>query len=87
MPDSSPVRWIEVTYPDRPTGIRMLLNDRADLMMGDSGGGAYTVKLYPNDLESGYVILTDYKVGPGISKSLPELRRAISLDGEGEPGA
>ena len=29
-----------VTYPDRPTGIRMLLNDRADLMMGDSGGGA-----------------------------------------------
>jgi polar amino acid transport system substrate-binding protein len=66
-----------VTYPDRPTGIRMLLNDRADLMMGDSGGGAYTVKLYRNDLESGYVILTDYKVGPGISKSMPELRRAI----------
>jgi polar amino acid transport system substrate-binding protein len=66
-----------VTYPDRPTGIRMLLNDRADLMMGDSGGGAYTVKLYQNDLESGYVILTDYKVGPGISKSMPELRRAI----------
>jgi polar amino acid transport system substrate-binding protein len=66
-----------VTYPDRPTGIRMLLNDRADLMMGDSGGGAYTVKLYQDDLESGYVILTDYKVGPGISKSMPELRRAI----------
>jgi polar amino acid transport system substrate-binding protein len=61
----------------RPTGIRMLLKDRADLMMGDSGGGAYTVKLYRNDLESGYVILTDYKVGPGISKSMPELRRAI----------
>jgi polar amino acid transport system substrate-binding protein len=66
-----------VTYPDRPTGIRMLLNDRADLMMGDSGGGAYTVKLYPNDLESGYVILTDYKVGPGISKLMPELRQAV----------
>src|SRR5580700_1721664 len=66
-----------VTYPDRPTGIRMLLNDRADLMMGDAGGGAYTIKLNPNDLESGYVILTDYKVGPGIGKSSPELRRAI----------
>ena len=35
------------------------------------------MKLYRNDLESGYVILTDYKVGPGISKSMPELRRAI----------
>ena len=66
-----------VTYPDRPTGIRMLLNDRADLMMGDSGGGAYTIKLNPNDLESGYTILTNYKVGPGISKSMPELRQAV----------
>jgi len=66
-----------VTYPDRPTGIRMLLNDRADLMMGDSGGGAYTIKLNPNDLESGYTILTNYKVGPGIGKSMPELRQAV----------
>jgi polar amino acid transport system substrate-binding protein len=66
-----------VTYPDRPTGIRMLLNDRADLMMGDAGGGAWTIKLNPNDLESGYVIVTDYKVGPGINKSMPELRQAI----------
>jgi polar amino acid transport system substrate-binding protein len=66
-----------VTYPDRPTGIRMLLNDRTDLLMGDAGGNAYLITLYPNDLESGYVILTDYKVGPGIGKSLPELRQAI----------
>ena len=66
-----------VTYPDRPTGVRLLLNDRADLMMGDAGGNAYTITLYPNDLESAYVIPTDYKVGPGISKSMPELRQAI----------
>ena len=66
-----------VTYPDRPTGIRMLLNDRADLMMGDAGGGAFTIKLHPNELESGYVIVTDYKVGPGINKSMPELRQAL----------
>jgi len=66
-----------VTYPDRPTGIRMLLNDRADLLMGDAGGNAYTIKLYPNELESAYTILTNYKVGPGISKSLPELRQGI----------
>ena len=66
-----------VTYPDRPTGIRMLLNDRADLMMGDAGGGAFTIKQHPNELESGYVIVTNYKVGPGINKSLPELRQAV----------
>lgn len=66
-----------VTYPDRPTGIRMLQNDRADLLMGDAGGLAFFIKQYPNELESGYVILTDYKVGPGISKSLPELRQAV----------
>jgi polar amino acid transport system substrate-binding protein len=66
-----------VTYPDRPTGIRMLLNDRADLLMGDAGGNAYTIKLYPNELESAYTIPTNYKVGPGISKSLPELRQAV----------
>jgi len=66
-----------VTYPDRPTCLRMLINDRADLLMGDAGANAYAIKLYPNDLESGFMILTDYKVGPGISKSLPELRQAI----------
>jgi ABC-type amino acid transport substrate-binding protein len=55
----------------------MLLNDRADLMMGDAGGGAFTIKLHPNELESGYVIVTDYKVGPGINKSMPELRQAL----------
>jgi polar amino acid transport system substrate-binding protein len=66
-----------VTYPDGPTGIRMLPNDRADLLMGDAGGNAYTIKLYPNELESAYTILTNYKVGPGISKSLPELRQGI----------
>jgi len=66
-----------VTYPDRPTGIRMLLNDRADLLMGDAGGNAYTIRLCPNELESAYTIPTNYKVGPGISKSLPELRQGI----------
>jgi polar amino acid transport system substrate-binding protein len=67
-----------VTYPDRPSGIRMVQNDRADLLMGDAGGLAFFIKQYPNELESGYTILTDYKVGPGISKALPELRQAIS---------
>ena len=46
--------------------------------MGDAGTLAYFIKQYPNDLESGYLIITDYAVGPGINKSLPELRQAIA---------
>jgi ABC-type amino acid transport substrate-binding protein len=46
-------------------------------MMGDAGGLDFTVAQYPNELERAYMILTNYKVGPGISKSLPELRQAV----------
>jgi polar amino acid transport system substrate-binding protein len=63
-----------VTYPDRPSGIRMVQNDRADLLMGDAGGLGFFIKQYPNELESGYVIVTNYKVGP--TRLSPE-RRAV----------
>ena len=57
----------------------MLLNDRADLLMGDAGGNARTIKLYPNELESGFVILTDYRVGPGSVKAYPKCARRSSI--------
>ena len=66
-----------VTYADRPSGIRLVQNDRADLLMGDLGSMDYTIAQLPNELERGYMMLTDYKVGPGISKSMPELRQAV----------
>ena len=66
-----------VTYADRPSGIRMVQNDRADLLMGDLGSMDYTIAQLPNELERGYMMLTDYKVGPGISKNMPELRQAM----------
>jgi polar amino acid transport system substrate-binding protein len=66
-----------VTYADQPSGIRMIQNDRADLLMGDSGRLDYAIAQMPNELERGYMILTDYKVGPGITKSMPELRQAV----------
>ena len=66
-----------VAYADRPSGIRMVHNDRADLLMGDLGSMDYTIAQLPNELERGYMMLTDYKVGPGISKSMPELRQAV----------
>jgi ABC-type amino acid transport substrate-binding protein len=66
-----------VTYADRPSGIRMVQNDRADLLMGDAGSLNFTIAQLPNELERGYMILTNYEVGPGISKSMPELRQAV----------
>jgi polar amino acid transport system substrate-binding protein len=66
-----------VTYADRPSGIRMVQNDRADLLMGDLGSMDYTIAQLPNELERGYMMLTDYKVGPGIAKNMPELRQAV----------
>ncbi len=65
------------TYQDKPSGARMLQNDRADLMMTDSGVVGQLVNLSPNDFERAFTIVTNFKIGPGISKKLPELRRAI----------
>jgi polar amino acid transport system substrate-binding protein len=65
------------TYPDRPSGVRMLQNDRIDVMMSDAGALGYIIAASPNEFERAYSILTNYKVGPGIRKDLPELRQAI----------
>jgi polar amino acid transport system substrate-binding protein len=65
------------TYPDRPSGVRMLQNDRIDAMMSDAGALGYIIATSPNEFERGYTMLTNYKVGPGIRKDLPELRQAI----------
>jgi polar amino acid transport system substrate-binding protein len=66
-----------ITYPDRPSGVRMLQTDRTDIMMGDSGALGFIVATYPNELERAFTILTNYQVGPGVRKDLPELRQAI----------
>jgi polar amino acid transport system substrate-binding protein len=66
-----------VTYQDKPSGARMLQNDRTDLMMTDSGVVGQLVALSPNDFERAFTIVTNFKVGPGISKNLPELRQAV----------
>jgi polar amino acid transport system substrate-binding protein len=66
-----------VTYQDKPSGMRMLQTDRADVMMTDSGSVGQMTAMQPNDFERAYTIKTDFKVGPGISKSEPALRDAI----------
>jgi polar amino acid transport system substrate-binding protein len=66
-----------VTYPDRPSGVRMLQNDRTDVVMSDAAALGYIIAMSPNEFERGYTIRTDFTVGPGIRKDQPELRQAI----------
>jgi polar amino acid transport system substrate-binding protein len=66
------------TYQDKPSGARLLQTDRADLMMTDSGVVGQLVSLDPNDFERAFTIKTDFKIGPGINKSMPELVKAVA---------
>lgn len=66
------------TYQDKPSGARLLQNDRADLMMTDLGVVGQMISLNPNDFERAFTIKTDFKIGPGINKNMPELEHAIA---------
>lgn len=66
------------TYQDKPSGARLLQNDRVDLMMTDSGVVGQLVSLNPNDFERAFTIKTDFKIGPGINKSMPDLVQAVA---------
>lgn len=75
--DSKPA--IEVfTYADKPSGLRLLQNDRADLMLTDGGFVGGQVKANPGLYAQAFSIRTNYKVGPGISKSMQTLRAAMT---------
>jgi polar amino acid transport system substrate-binding protein len=66
-----------VTYQDKPSGMRMLQTDRADVLMSDSGGIGQAIAMQPNDFERAFTIKTDFKVGPGFSKTQSVLRDAV----------
>jgi polar amino acid transport system substrate-binding protein len=65
------------TYQDKPSGARLLQNNRSDMMMTDSGVVGQLVALSPDVFERAFTIKTDFKIGPGVSKNQPELRQAI----------
>jgi len=66
-----------VTYQDKPSGMRMLQTDRADVLMSDSGGIGQAIAMQPNEFERAFTIKTDFKVGPGFSKTQTVLRDAV----------
>lgn len=67
-----------VTYQDKPSGMRMIENDRSDLMLTDGGFVGNLAKTDPANFAQAFSIRTDYKVGPGIAKGETQLRLAIA---------
>jgi polar amino acid transport system substrate-binding protein len=65
------------TYPDKPGGMRLLQTGRADLMLSDGGFVGNLVKTNGEEFAQAFLIRTDYKVGPGITRTFPELQQAI----------
>ena len=69
-----------VTYPDMPGGTRLIQTGRADILMSDLGMVNRLVGLNSAAFERGFMIVTDYKVGVGLTKGNKDLAQAI-LDG------
>ena len=69
-----------VTYPDMPGGTRLIQTGRADILISDLGMVNRLVGLNPAAFERGFMIVTDYKVGVGLTKGNKDLAQAV-LDG------
>ncbi len=65
------------TTQEDTAGLRLLANDRADVLLRDTGGATYMATKMPNDIEIAFSNPTQSKVAVGVNKSLPELRQAI----------
>lgn len=65
------------TTQEDTAGLRLLANDRADVLLRDTGGAGYMATKMPNDIEIAFSNPTQSKVAVGVNKNLPELRQAI----------
>jgi len=67
-----------VTFPDIPAGARLVMNDRADLLLINLGLVDQFVADNPDKLERSFMIVTDWKVGVGFGKGNKELEQAVA---------
>ncbi|MBV9288916.1 MAG: transporter substrate-binding domain-containing protein [Hyphomicrobiales bacterium] len=67
-----------VTFPDIPAGARLVMNDRADLLLINLGLVDQFVADNPDKLERSFMIVTNWKVGVGFGKQNKELERAVA---------
>ena len=66
-----------VTYPDNAAGVRLVQNDRADVMMSGLTMVNQLIADNPKDFELGYMIITDYKIAAAVTKGNKDLAQAI----------
>lgn len=67
-----------VTSPDIPAAARLVLNDRADLLMINLGMINAFVEDNPTKVENAFTIISDIKVGVGANKQNTELEKAVA---------
>lgn len=66
-----------VTYPNQAAGIRMIENQRADLLMTNLNTVDLLAAESPTVFERAFMLLTDRKLAVGINKNNNELRQAV----------
>ena len=67
-----------VTFPDIPAGARLVMNDRADLLLINLGLVDQFVADNPDKLERSFMIVTNWKIGVGFNKNNKELEQAVA---------
>ena len=67
-----------ITAPDIPATARLVLNDRADLLMINLGMINAFVEDNKDKVENAFTIVTEIKVGVGANKKNPELEKAVA---------
>ena len=66
-----------LTYPDISSGVRLMQNDRADLMVTDLALVDQLASNNPTLYERGIKVLSDFKIGVAVKKGNKDLLNAI----------
>lgn len=64
------------TSADKSAAVRMLANDRIDVMLLDTGAAGHAAKTV-GDVDIAYTVKTEFMVAVGVNRKEPELRQAI----------
>ncbi len=68
----------QVSYPDVAGGVRLVQNDRADVMLTDLALVDQLARDNPTAFERGFAMMTGFKVGVAIKKGRENLLKALA---------
>lgn len=66
-----------LTYPDMSSGVRLVQNDRADVMVTDLGVVDQVANDNPTLYERGFKVVSDFRIGVAVKKGNKDLLTAI----------